>query len=199
MKELIEIQSELKAPKNLYNRFGGYKYRNAEDIMEAVKPLLKKYDCFMTISDEIRQVGERYYLYATVTLTNKDGKSISVTAPAKEDEHKKGLDGAQLTGSTSSYARKYALNGLFLIDDAKDPDSNEYKVESDAKTKKDAKDSEKQRAAQIEEACAAMRAVKSREEFESCWEKWHKLIPSGTGSKFRAASQEMAQIYPKPQ
>ena len=147
MKELIEIQSELKAPKNLYNSFGGYKYRNAEGIMEAVKPLLKKYDCFMTISDEIRQVGQRYYLYATVTLTNKDGKSISVTAAAKEDEHKKGLDGAQLTGSTSSYARKYALNGLFLIDDTKDPDTDEYKVESDAKAKKDAKDGEKQRAA----------------------------------------------------
>lgn len=145
MKELIEIQSELKAPKNLYNSFGGYRYRNAEGIMEAVKPLLKKHDCFMTISDEIRQVGARYYLYATVTLTNKDGKSISVTAPAKEDEHKKGLDGAQLTGSTSSYARKYALNGLFLIDDTKDPDSDEYKVESDTRAKKETKDSEKQR------------------------------------------------------
>lgn len=143
MKELIEIQSELKAPKNLYNKFGGYKYRNAEGIMEAVKPLLKKYECFMTISDEIRQIGERYYLYATATIVNKDGKSISVSAPAKEDESKKGLDGAQLTGSTSSYARKYALNGLFLIDDTKDPDTEEYKQESEAKAKNVQKESDK--------------------------------------------------------
>lgn len=145
MEELIKIQTELKAPKNLYNSFGKYKYRNAEGIMEAVKPLLKKYNCYLTLCDDIHMIGDRYYLRATATIINKDGKSVVVTALAREDESKKGLDGAQLTGSTSSYARKYALNGLFLIDDTKDADTDEYKVESDAKAKKDAKDSEKQR------------------------------------------------------
>lgn len=146
MEELINIQNELKAPKNLYNSFGKYKYRNAEGIMEAVKPLLKKYNCYLTLCDDIHMIGDRYYLRATATIINKDGKSVVVTALAREDESKKGLDGAQLTGSTSSYARKYALNGLFLIDDTKDADSDEYNVESDNRAKKEKNDAEKQRA-----------------------------------------------------
>lgn len=192
MKELIEIQSELKAPKNLFNKFGGYNYRNAEGIMEAVKPLLKKYDCFMTISDEIRQVGERYYLYATATIVNKDGKSISVTAPAKEDESKKGLDGAQLTGSTSSYARKYALNGLFLIDDTKDPDTNELKVESEAK----AKEAAKAKAATLDEAIAKMTAATNRAEFEAAW-KAHPEFHKDT--KFLEYASTVGKKFPKQQ
>lgn len=199
MEELINIQNELKAPKNLYNTFGKYYYRNAEGIMEAVKPLLKKYGCILTLSDDVRLVGERYYIYATATLTNKGGNTVSVTAEAREDPSKKGMDGMQLTGTASSYARKYALNGLFLIDDTKDADTDEYKAEADSRAKREKIDAEKQREAQIEEACAAMRAVKSREEFVTCWEQWRNLIPSGTGSKFRTASEEMAQIYPKPQ
>ncbi len=121
MKELIAIQSELKAPKNQYNTFGKYKYRSAEDILEAVKPLLKKYECHLTISDEMVVLGDRYYVKATATLA-KEGESISTTAYAREEENKKGMDSSQLTGSTSSYARKYALNGLFCIDDTKDAD-----------------------------------------------------------------------------
>ncbi len=121
MKELIEIQNELKAPKNQKNTFGKYMYRSAEDILEAVKPLLKKYSCHLTISDEMVVLGERYYVKATATLA-KEGESISTTAYAREEEDRKGFDSSQLTGSTSSYARKYALNGLFCIDDTKDSD-----------------------------------------------------------------------------
>ncbi len=121
MKELIEIQSELKAPKNQRNTFGNYNYRSAEDILEAAKPLLKKHGCHLTISDEMIQLGDRYYVKATATLS-KDADSISTTAYAREEGSKKGMDSSQITGATSSYARKYALNGLFCIDDTKDAD-----------------------------------------------------------------------------
>jgi len=136
MKELIEIQSELKAPKNQRNTFGNYNYRSAEDILEAVKPLLKKHGCHLTISDEMIQLGDRYYVKATATLS-KDADSISTTAYAREEENKKGQDSSQTTGSTSSYARKYALNGLFCIDDTKDADStNTHGKEEQPKTAK---------------------------------------------------------------
>jgi len=126
MKELIEIQSELKAPKGQYNSFGKYKYRSAEDILEAVKPLLKNHNCQLTLSDEIMLIGDRYYVKATATLTNgKEDEKVS--AFAREDLDKKGMDGSQITGTASSYARKYALNGLFCIDDTKDADTDEYK------------------------------------------------------------------------
>lgn len=123
MKELIEIQHKLKAPKNQYNSFGKYKYRNAEDILEAVKPLLAEHNCTLTISDEIVLIGDRIYVKATTLLTNDKGVTVSTTAYAREEENKKGMDASQVTGATSSYARKYALNGLFCIDDTKDADS----------------------------------------------------------------------------
>lgn len=123
MEELKKIQQELKAPKNLTNKFGGYKYRSAEGILEAVKPLLGKNNCVLTISDDVVMVGDRIYIKAIATLTNKAGASISATAFAREEEAKRGMDAAQLTGSCSSYARKYALNGLFCIDDTKDADA----------------------------------------------------------------------------
>lgn len=123
---LSHIQAELKAPKNLYNKFGGYYYRNAESILEATKPLCAKYGCTLTVSDEIQLIGDRYYVKATATIQDKDGSTASVSSFAREDETKKGMDVAQITGTASSYARKYALNGLFCIDDTKDPDSNEY-------------------------------------------------------------------------
>ena len=123
---LSNIQVELKAPKNLYNSFGGYKYRNAESILEAAKPLCAKHGCTLTVSDEVILIGSRYYIKATATVQDKDGNAASTTALAREDETKKGMDGAQITGTASSYARKYALNGLFCIDDTKDPDTNEY-------------------------------------------------------------------------
>lgn len=123
MEELQKIQSELKAPKNQYNKFGGYKFRNQEDILEAVKPLMKKYDCTLTLSDDLLMLGERFYVKATATFTNKDGKSVQTTAFAREELVKKSMDASQITGSASSYARKYALNGLFCIDDTKDADT----------------------------------------------------------------------------
>ena len=123
---LSHIQVELKAPKNLYNSFGRYKYRNAESILEAAKPLCAKYGCTLTVSDEVILIGSRYYIKATATVQDKDGNAASATALAREDETKKGMDGAQITGTASSYSRKYALNGLFCIDDTKDPDSDEY-------------------------------------------------------------------------
>jgi hypothetical protein len=123
MKELVSIQSELKAPKGQFNSFGKYKYRSCEDVLEALKPLLKENECFLNMSDEIVLIGNRYYIKATATITNNSGTSLSVSAFAREEESKKGMDASQLTGATSSYARKYALNGLFAIDDNKDADA----------------------------------------------------------------------------
>jgi|TARA_R100000149_G_scaffold51032_1_gene21463 hypothetical protein len=123
-KIMQSIQSELKAPKGQTNKFGGYSYRSAEDILEAVKPLLNKYNCFLTVSDEIVEVGGRVYVKATATVHESHaGEVATTTAFAREAEVKKGMDEAQITGSASSYARKYALNGLFAIDDTKDPDA----------------------------------------------------------------------------
>lgn len=123
MPSLAEIQQNLKAPKGQFNKFGGYKYRSCEDILEAVKPLLG--DAIITISDEILMVGERHYVKAIATFKNKDAE-ISVTAYAREPDQKKGMDASQITGAASSYARKYALNGLLLIDDNKDADTDQY-------------------------------------------------------------------------
>jgi hypothetical protein len=122
MERLRKVQSELKAPKSQYNSFGKYNYRNSEDILEAVKPLLLKHQLTMVISDEIIQVSDRIYVKATVDLFHENEK-ISVSAYAREPQSKKGMDESQITGATSSYARKYALNGMFCIDDTKDADS----------------------------------------------------------------------------
>ena len=123
--KLLKIQSELKAPKNQRNNFGGYNYRSAEDILEAVKPLLKENNCQLTLSDEIVAVGDRIYVKAIATFTDGENE-ITATAFAREAETKKGMDESQITGTASSYARKYCLNGLLLIDDTKDADTNEY-------------------------------------------------------------------------
>lgn len=129
--KLAEIQSELKAPKNLRNTFGNYNYRNTETILESVKPLLKVYKCTLTITDTLEVIGDRYYIKATATLFDHGSEQkLSVSAYAREEENKKGMDSSQVTGATSSYARKYALNGLFLIDDTKDADSDEYQKQS---------------------------------------------------------------------
>lgn len=127
--KLAKIQSELKAPKGQYNSFGKYKYRSCEDILEAVKPLLVKHGMVLNISDEIVTIGDRYYVKATAYLKESDIESDNVitnTAYAREELEKKGQDGSQITGTASSYARKYCLNGLFLIDDTKDADTDEY-------------------------------------------------------------------------
>ena len=123
MKELISIQSELKAPKTQVNRFGGYKYRKAEDILEAVKPLLAKQKCTLIITDDVVLIGNRIYVKATATIKNEKGECETTNGWAREEETKKGMDGSQITGASSSYARKYALNGLFAIDDNADSDT----------------------------------------------------------------------------
>ena len=125
--KLMHIQTELKAPKNLYNSFGKYKYRNAESILEALKPLEAKYKVAVVIEDEITEVSSRIYVKTTVKLFDAESDDHIVTsAYAREAETKKGMDEAQVTGATSSYARKYALNALFLLDDTKDVDTEEY-------------------------------------------------------------------------
>lgn len=125
--KLNKIQSELKAPKGQYNKFGKYSYRSCEDILEALKPHLLKYGCVVTLTDDMQLIGERYYLKATATITDADsGKSVSNVALAREDKERAGMSESQITGTASSYARKYALNGLFLIDDTKDADTDAY-------------------------------------------------------------------------
>ena len=122
--KLAAVQAALKAPKGQYNAFGKYKYRSCEDIVESVKPLLKQNGLLLTLSDEIGLIGDRFYVKATAAVIDvKDGTKITVTALAREEESKKGMDGSQVTGASSSYARKYALNGMFAIDDTKDSDS----------------------------------------------------------------------------
>lgn len=122
--KLLAVQSELKAPKDQYNAFGGYKYRSCESIMEAVKPILSKYKAVILLDDDIVEVAGRVYVKATAQFIDcEDAKGIEAHAFAREDESKKGMDGSQLTGATSSYARKYALNGLLAIDDTKDADA----------------------------------------------------------------------------
>lgn len=130
MNILTEIQNELKAPKSKYNSFGKYKYRSCEDILEAVKPILKKYEASLTIRDEMIEVGGRVYVKAIAIFSAPEGISCECTAFAREPEDKKGMDASQITGTASSYARKYALNGLFLIDDTKDPDTDEYTAQT---------------------------------------------------------------------
>ena len=133
--KLLAIQTKLKAPKGQYNSFGKYSYRSAEDILEAVKPLNAEQGVLLTITDEIKEIGGRVYVVATATVS--DGTdTLQVSAFAREPENKKGMDESQITGATSSYARKYALNGLYAIDDNKDADTDEHKQQQDNAPKK---------------------------------------------------------------
>ena len=135
MKELIAIQTELKAPKNQFNAFGKYKYRSCEDILEALKPFLTKYNCMMTISDQIKETGSVIYCESIVSLTLPNGIVITTSACAGIEPNRKGMDIAQSFGSSSSYSRKYALSGLFLLDDTKDSDAtNTHGKEEEPKT-----------------------------------------------------------------
>lgn len=146
--KLNKIQNELKAPKGQYNSFGKYKYRSCEDILESVKPLLEKYKATLQLTDTIELIGERYYIKAVARFIDIEtpllyDDEITVenvivnSAYAREDLDKKGMDGSQITGTASSYARKYALNGLFLIDDTKDADTDEYKKQNEKLITKD--------------------------------------------------------------
>lgn len=127
---LVEVQCELKAPKDKKNSFGGYNYRSCESILEAVKPLLKEHGLMLLLSDNPTVVEGWHFIEATATLSDMDGNCVSVTAYAREPQAKKGMDDSQVTGTASSYARKYALNGLFCIDDTKDADTDEYQKQT---------------------------------------------------------------------
>lgn len=132
--KLSKVQSELKAPKGQYNSFGKYKYRSCEDILEAVKPLNAKHGVVLTVGDEVVEISNRFYVKATATLVDiESGEKVTNTALAREDDAKKGMDGSQITGTASSYARKYCLNGLYCIDDTKDADTDEYRAQQERK------------------------------------------------------------------
>jgi hypothetical protein len=132
--KLLAVQAALKAPKNQENTFGKYKYRSCEDILEAVKPLLKEHGLLLNIDDEVVMIGDRFYVKATALVMDEEGDDMTSTAYAREEAEKKGMDGSQITGAASSYARKYALNGLFLIDDTKDADATDGNEKPVAKT-----------------------------------------------------------------
>ncbi len=132
--KLSKVQSELKAPKGQYNSFGKYKYRSCEDILEAVKPLNAKHGVVLTVGDEVVEIANRFYVKATAVFVDiESGEKITNTALAREDDAKKGMDGSQITGTASSYARKYCLNGLYCIDDTKDADTDEYRHQQERK------------------------------------------------------------------
>ena len=144
--KLLAIQTKLKAPKGQYNSFGKYSYRSAEDILEAVKPLNAEQGVLLTITDEIKEVGGRIYVVATATVSDGTDE-LKVSAFAREPENKKGMDESQITGATSSYARKYALNGLYAIDDNKDADTNEHNQQQENAPKKQQKQQEQKQQA----------------------------------------------------
>ncbi|KGH33987.1 ERF family protein [Lactococcus cremoris] len=179
--KLIKVQSELKAPKGQKNTFGNYNYRSAEDILEAVKPLLSEQGLLRTITDIIEQIGERYYIQAKVILTDGED-TVEVTGYARESLNKKGMDDSQITGTASSYARKYAMNGLFLIDDTKDSDSNENRTERENRAKKADVEAEREKQAKIAKLNAQYeRALKAANDNEAPMElltKWNKLPKS---------------------
>lgn len=160
--KLSSIQLEMKAPKNLRNAFGNYNYRNAESILEAFKPFGKKYKVALTLNDDVVQMGDRIYVKATATLLDLEtDDSTTATAFAREPASKKGMDDSQVTGACSSYARKYALNGLFLLDDTKDADTDEYQKQDKAMSDKKADDAKKAEANRIKKVNEVLAALES--------------------------------------
>jgi hypothetical protein len=165
-KKLINVQIELKAPKNQYNSFGKYKYRSCEDVLEALKPILNCNGLTLILGDEIINVEGRFYIKSTAKLIDIDtGEKIETAAIAREEEVKKGMDSSQITGSCSSYARKYALNGLFLIDDTKDSDSTNTNEESKKEVKKEVKLDKKTKMNEVWKVFINKFADKAKEEF----------------------------------
>ena len=176
MKELLTIQQKLNAPKNQYNSFGKYAYRSCEDILMAVKPLLAETECTLVGNDEIILVGDRFYVKATYVLTNKDGKTATASASAREQDKVTGQIEAQITGAASSYARKYALNALFAIDDNKDPDATNThgKDKPEKAPTTDDKSTDKERL--VKEALSAIEGAKSRADLNAIHKQYLPLI-----------------------
>lgn len=179
--KLLAIQSELKAPKGQYNNFGKYKYRSAEDILEAVKPLLAKYKALVILTDSVNVVGEEYadntktlrtYICATakfIDVESDKGDVITVSAEAREPQSKTGMDASQITGTASSYARKYALNGLFCIDDTKDADTDEYHEQTN-----------KKQAKTVEEYSKLIDDCEDEQSINHLYYEWSKVYAKGT-------------------
>lgn len=199
MIELQKIQRKLNVPKSLYNKFGGFNYRNSEQIFEAVKPLLEEHKCVLTLSDDIVLIGDRFYVRATATITNSQGQSVSTSALAREAQDKKGMDEAQLTGAASSYARKYALGGLFLIDDGQDPDSQDNSNKTPipttssvprTQTPKTAAKAAKIPAFDLNAAIKEVLGAKNREDLVSIWNNRKSLF---SGSDFEAFKTTIAK------
>ena len=180
--KLLAIQIELKAPKGQYNSFGKYKYRSAEDILEAVKPLLAKYKALLILTDEIKVVGEEYtentktlrtYLTALAQFIDTESNEvISVSAMAREPQTKTGMDASQITGTASSYARKYALNGLFCIDDTKDADTDEYHEQTQTRAKPVAKS--------VDEYIKLIADCEDEQSINRLFYEWSKIFGKGT-------------------
>ena len=191
---LIDIQSRLKAPKSQTNNFGHYRYRSAEDILEAVKPLLKENGCTLTICDDMVVVGNRIYVKATAELFNGNG-SVKTTAFAREEDSKKGMDASQVTGAASSYARKYALNGLFCIDDTKDADALNTSADYTQKSSAQQQTEQQPNATQLLLAAKGEATkVTDRKGFGAWWAKYPTLQQN---QEFLALAQELGKKFPK--
>jgi hypothetical protein len=173
MKELVKIQGTLKANKCLRNDYGKFNYRSAETILQAVKPICQELGCQLILTDDIQMIGDRYYVKATATLTNADGEKESATAFARECPARCGMDEAQITGAASSYARKYALNGLFAIDDTKDPDDPELTKKRLEEEK--AKAEQATATANLDTAKKEVEAAKTVEELNAIFYKYKDL------------------------
>lgn len=193
--KLMKVQTKLKAPKNQRNNFGNYNYRSCEDILEALKPLLEEEKAVINISDNIILIGERYYIESTVKFIDaENGEIIEVKSMAREEENKKGMDSSQLTGSTSSYARKYALNGMFAIDDTKDSDATNTHNKTESKPKQNVSNNNTQsNEKKLSEAqckrlysIAYSKNVKSEQVKEAVMKKFGKEISSLTKAEYDA-------------
>ena len=198
MKELLTIQQKLNAPKTQFNKFGNYAYRSCEDILMAVKPLLAETECTLTCQDDIVLVGDRFYVEAIYTLTNKDGKCAFATGYAREQEKVTGQIEAQITGAASSYARKYALNALFCIDDNKDPDAtNTHGKESKETPKTKPTTSVKAEGGNplLDEALKAIEGAKSRDELTAIYNKYSTALK--VDKTFVSALKAKAAEYAK--
>ena len=190
MENLIKIQAELKAPKGQTNKFGNYKYRSCEDILEAVKPLLLKYDCSLTITDEIKEISNIVFVEATVKITN--GKNvIEVKAQAGIDPNRKGMDIAQCFGASSSYARKYALNGLFLIDDTKDADATNTH-ESAPKAAANKNIATPEQSLELAEIIKAIKKANLKEDLALLWDSLDESEQKQTKAIFTRRKQELS-------
>lgn len=194
MKELAIIQSKLKAPKGQFNQFGKYKYRSCEDILEAVKPLLSETECTLTIADSIVPVGNRIYVQATATLKNAAGETEVTTAFAREEDMKKGMDGSQVTGAASSYARKYALNGLFAIDDNKDSDSTNTHGKDEHNSKAPIASE-----TDLNKAMSELECCNTQSDVRKLWSEWSAKAPQicAQGGKFYVAVGAKIKVLPQ--